>query len=220
MKRIYKEIQNQKMIDEEKLNNIRIEQEKKREEIQELLRQSRKDEEQLKSIADLNSNNYNIVNSNLNSYDYHDIGVKNYYMDYLKQIQIRNEVINKTSFETEKNKIHKIDITDNNNCINTMKINNKNLFNKICDFKKIKKENYSCTDLNNINLYNNYLDDENKIKNYTNAYNEINTSFKNEFNLNNRNEEDQNNSKYNLNSYFKINVKNKNTNNKKFDLKS
>ena len=224
MKRIYKEAKMKKMIDEEKLNNIKIEQEKKREEIQELLRQSKKDEEQLKSIADSNSNNYNVVQSNLSNYDYHGNDAKDYYMDYLKQIQTRNEIINKNSLEMVKNKISKIDIFDNNYCANTIKVNNsKNFFNKtkeICDFKKIKKENYSCTDLNNINLFNNYLNNEDKINNYTNAYNEINTSLKNEFNLNNKNEEDLNISKYNLNSYFKINIKNKNANNKKYDLKS
>jgi hypothetical protein len=208
------------MIDEEKLNNIRIEQEKKREEIEQLLRQSKKDEEQLKSIADLNSKNYNVIKTNLSNYDYHDTGVKNYYMDYLKQIQTRNEIINKKSLEMVKNKISQIDISDN---INTMKISNKNLFNKtkeICGFKKIKKENYSCTDLNNINLFNNYLNNEDKINNNTNEYNEINTSLKNEFNLISKNEDDLNNSKYNLNSYFKMNIKNKNSNNKKYDLKS
>jgi len=223
MHRIYKEVQKQKMIGEEKLNKIKIEQEKKREEIQELLRQSKKDEEKLKSIADLNRNSYNIAKSNLSIYDYHDNGVKNYYMDYLKEIQMRNEAINKNSLEIAKNKISQINISDSNNSTNIMKVKSKNFFNKtkeICNFKKIKKENYSCTDLNNINLFNNHLNNEDKMNNYTNAYNDINTSFKNEFNLNNINEDDLNSSKFNLNSYFKINIKNKNANNKKYDLKS
>ena len=143
MKKEYEETQKQKIKDEEILNNIKMQQEKKKEEIRELLIQSKKDEEQLKSINELKIKieNSNMVNTHVNNennkqfdnYNYYkknnternnrklnydvrnndDDDDKNYYNNYLMEIRKRNELINQKNLEMVNSKINDMNMKKN-----------------------------------------------------------------------------------------------------------
>ena len=224
MKSVYEQVQKQKMIVEDKINNIILEHKKRKEKIKELLRQDKKDEEQLISLNNLNmndnNNNHIVKKNNINNYNGIDINEENNFDDYSRHIKIKNGVINKNSLEMIKSKFNNGKIPISNSYMDNIIISNKNrnLFNKNepdYNFKKLEKNNYnhlSYKDFSNINLNNNYLFNEKKInKNINNKIynNEINTS----------NEDNKNDiSKYNTNSFFKYNNDEKILRKNKYDF--
>ena len=222
MKTAYEQAQKQKMINEDKLNNIILEQEKRKEEINQLRRQGKKDAEELISLTNLNmiNNNKEIVNKNKNNkYFGIETNYENNCNDVSKRIKIKNGIISKNSLEMIKSKFN----NPNNPISNSYKYNmkssnkNKNVFNRNesdYNFKKLEKNNYSLSnkDSNNINLNINYLFNENKINKNIN-----NKIYKNE--INNSNEDNKSDDlKYNTNSFFKFNNKERNLNYNKSDF--
>ena len=223
MKTAYKQAQKQKMKNEEKLNNIILEQEKRKEEIKELVRQGKKDVEQLISLTNLtmNDNNKEIFTNNNKNNNYCDIDSndENNCNDFSKRIKIKNGVISKNSLEMVKRKLSNANNPISNSYIDNIIANNKNknVFDRNesdYNFKKLEKNNYNLSnkEFNNFNLNNNFLFNENKINKKINKKiynNEINTS----------NEDNKSyDSKYNTNSFFKFKNKERNLNNNKYDF--
>ena len=216
MHKKYEEAQKQKKIGEEKLNNIKMEQEKRKKEIEQLLRQSKKDEEQLKAINDLKINieysnlnelkmrkNNNINNISNNIY-YKDNNIKfNFDDNSHKQIQTRNELINKEGLERmniKNNRVNNIINIKSSRIYNKIE-NSKNNF--IYDNKKILNQTFTPKSIKGNFTFNNYINNEDKINNNNNLYKKNNNFYNNEFNM--KNIKNENKSKYNLYSYFQLN---------------
>ena len=223
MKRKYEQAQEQKIRDIQKLNNIKMLQERNQKEIKELLIKTKKDEEQLKAlnqfkvnikesyIDSLHEDKGNSIIMKNNGYDYagNSNDNKNYYNEYLKEIQKRNELINQKNLELVRSKINNLrndnyyDNTNINSHINRGNLNIKNqkiLYKskKSYNHKKIKKEEY-IPNINNENKINNEI-------NYNLYSNELST-----YNNNNDDKRSNNDSlnRYNLNVYFRLHDKEK-----------
>ena len=145
----------------------------------------------------------------------------NYYREFLKQIQDRNEQITKKTYDTINNNLNKNNQNYNYEKINKNEINVQKKKSLSVGHKQIEIKDY----MNNYTLnYNNY-----ETKNYLNnkTYSNISTiNAKNEYNLNSVNTVNTTNSvnkktryesekKYNINSYFQLKDKENDLKNKK-----
>ena len=142
----------------------------------------------------------------------------NYYREFLKQIQDRNEQINKKTFDTINNNLNKNNQNFNYEKINKNEINVQKKKSLSVGHKQIEIKDY----MNNYTLnYNNY-DNKNYLNN--NTYSNASTiNIKNDYNLNavnttnsvNKKTRYESEKKYNINSYFQLKDKENDLKNKK-----
>ena len=142
----------------------------------------------------------------------------NYYREFLKQIQDRNEQINKKTFDTINNNLNKNNQNFNYEKINKNEINVQKKKSLSVGHKQIEIKEY----MNNYTLnYNNY--DSKKYLNNNTYSNASTINVKNEYNLNTDNTNNSVNKKtryesekkYNINSYFQLKDKENDLKNKK-----
>ena len=162
------------------------------------------------------SQKYSLPNYSTNSIE----SEKNddYYRDFLKQIQDRNEQINKKTYDTINNNLNKNSSNFNYEKINKNEINVQKKKSLSVGHKQIEIRDYN----NNYTLnYNNY-DTKNYLNN--NTYSNASTiNVKNEYNLNtvnttnnvNKKTRYESEKKYNINSYFQLKDKEDDLKNKK-----
>ena len=162
------------------------------------------------------SQKYTVPNYSTNSIDSEKN--ENYYRDFLKQIQDRNDQITKKTFDTINNNLNKNNQNYNYEKINKNEINVQKKKSLSVGHKQIEIKDY----MNNYTLnYNNY-DTRNFLNN--NTYSNASTiNVKNEYNLNtvntnnsvNKKTRYESEKKYNINSYFQLKDKENDLKNKK-----
>ena len=205
MKKIYKETQKKKMINKNILNNIIKEQEKKKEEIKQLLKQSKRDEEQLKTIADLKINKNKAIKIKKNKNNLKHMNNINNQDDDIHYGGLFNNLGNGNNMEIIKNRINKVNKFNFTNSVRLRKNNVENNNILSFDVKRTNKDNLALKNFNGNFSLNNYLNKENDM-NYKNIK-QNNISYNNYLNNEYKNK-DNNSYKYNFNYNYNYSIKN------------
>ena len=161
----------------------------------------KKDETPIKPIYNLNDNNNRNINEKYNNNNNNnDNG--NFYIGYLKEIQERNEKINKNTLDTINNNINKNKNNYKYETNNTNERSNSKKKSLSVDNKQNEIKDYLYNYNSNITNNDNKNDINSKLYNNYNSYNQI----ENEYNYNKISKKTRYESerRYNINSYFQL----------------